>query len=180
MWSHLLTGCYNDCDDFVIVTANPAVITRIKDQGAEVRVCGENWDACDAIARSIAKDSPSTEYVPPFNHPYIWEGASSVIDELVDDMDMLPGAIIVSVGGGGLLCGIYQGLDRHPSWTDVLVVTAETEGCASFHASLKEGEIVRLESVSTIACTLATRQVAPMALQEAKKHRTLSKVGCPL
>ncbi len=162
------------------VTANPAVIMKIKDQGAEVTVGGENWDACDAIARSIAKDSPSTAYVPPFDHPYICEGASSVIDELANDMDTVPGAIIASVGGGGLLCGIYQGIDRHPLWSDILVVTAETEGSASFHASLKKGEIVRLESVSTVAVTLGTLQVAPMALHEAPKHRTLSKVGCPL
>ncbi len=140
-------------------------------------VGGENWDACDAIARRIAMDSPSTEYVPPFDHPHIWEGASSVIDELVDDMNTPPGAIIASVGGGGLICGIYQGIDRHPSWSDVLVVTAETEGGASFHASLKKGEIVRLESIETVAVTLGARQVAPMALEEAKKHRTLSKVG---
>ncbi len=179
MWSYLLTGCCDDCDDVATVTANPAVITRMKDLGAEVKICRENWDACDAIARSIAKDRPHTRYVPPFDHPYIWEGASSVIDELVTDMDTPPGAIILSVGGGGLLCGIYQGIDRHPSWTNVLVVTAETEGGASFHASLKEGKIVRLESVSTVASTLATRQVAPMALQEAKKHRTLSKVDFP-
>ncbi len=174
------TDCQSDCDDITTVTANPAVLSRIKDQGAEVMVGGEDGDACDAIARSIAKDSPSTVYVPPFDHPYIWEGASSVIDELADDIDTPPGAIIASVGGGGLLCGIYQGIDRHPSWSNVLVVTAETEGSACFHASLKKGEIVRLESIATVAVTLGARQVAPMALQEAKKHRTLSKVGCPL
>ena len=58
-------------------------------------------------------------YINPFDHPLIWEGHGSVIDELKSDLNGIkPSLIICSVGGGGLLLGILNGLKRN-DWNDV-------------------------------------------------------------
>lgn len=58
--------------------------------------------------------------MPPFDDPLIWEGNSTIVDELVA-ANVKPGAIVLSVGGGGLLCGVQRGLERH-AWNDVKVM----------------------------------------------------------
>ena len=57
-----------------------------------------------------------------------------MIDKIAEEIGR-PDAIVLSVGGGGLLCGVAEGLQRH-GWKDVPVVAVETEGTASFAASL--------------------------------------------
>ena len=58
-----------------------------------------------------------------------------------------PGAVVVSVGGGGLLCGVAQGL-RGLGWEDVPIVTMETVGADCFNAAVKAGTIVTLEAIT--------------------------------
>jgi threonine dehydratase len=81
------------------------------------------------------------------------------------------GAIIASVGGGGLLCGIYEGLARH-GWKDVTVVAAETEGAASFFEGFRAGKPVRLSQIATVATSLGALEVTPQAIEYAKGHPT--------
>ena len=52
--------------------------------------------------------------------PLIWEGNTTIIDELADE-GVKPGAIVLSVGGGGLLCGVQRGLLKH-GWEVMTVV----------------------------------------------------------
>lgn len=81
----------------------------------------------------------------------------------------------MSVGGGGLLCGIYEGLARH-GWKDVTVVTAETEGAASFYEAHKAGKLVRLSKIDTVATSLGALEVTQQALEGSKKQATLAQV----
>jgi threonine dehydratase len=50
--------------------------------------------------------------VPPFDHADIWTGNASLASELVAQLAGKPAAIVLSVGGGGLLCGVLQGLHQ--------------------------------------------------------------------
>ena len=77
-----------------------------------VEVHGDNWNAADALARKLVEEDPSAAYIPPYDHPLLWNGHSTLIDELVEACPVRPAAIVASVGGGGLLCGIYEGLLR--------------------------------------------------------------------
>ena len=64
----------------------------------------------DEEARRRLKDN-SVLYINPFDQPLIWTGHSSLIDELkVDLKGVIPSLIVCSVGGGGLLLGILEGL----------------------------------------------------------------------
>lgn len=62
-----------------------------------------------------------------------------------------PGAVLVSVGGGGLLCGVIQGL-QDVGWTDVPVVAMETVGADCFNASVKAGRVVTLDDITRLVC----------------------------
>lgn len=75
------------------------------------------------------------------------EGHTSLVKELKETLSAKPGAIVLSVGGGGLLCGVVQGL-REVGWEDVPIIAMETFGAHSFHAAIKEGKLVTLPKIT--------------------------------
>jgi L-serine/L-threonine ammonia-lyase len=97
-----------------------------------------------------------------------------LIDEIAGEIGK-PDAVVLSVGGGGLLCGVVDGLQRQ-GWQDVPVVAVETEGTASFNASLRQGRLVTLDAITGIATSLGARTVARQAFEWAKQHPIRSVV----
>eukprot|EP00965_Chrysotila_dentata_P134101 4434849-Pleurochrysis_carterae.AAC.1 len=93
-----------------------------------------------------------------------------IIDELAA-AGVKPDAVVASVGGGGLYCGLVRGLQRH-GWDDVVVLTAETDGAACFSASLSAGESVRLSAITSVATSLGALSPSPTALSLAKTQPT--------
>lgn len=61
--------------------------------------------------------------------------------------DVKPGAVLVSVGGGGLFCGVIQGLENM-GWTDVPIIAMETVGADCFNAAIKAGRVVTLDDIT--------------------------------
>ena len=188
-----------DVQVIIPTTTKALVIAKLESLGAHVTVHGENWNAADALARQWVEEDPEASYISPYDHPLLWTGHSTVIDEIVQDLADLSssssttpapqiGTLILSVGGGGLLCGALEGLERHhiqkqstTSTTDnatpaaaggaaaasatPLVIAAETEGAASFGRSWEAGELVRLSSINSIATSLGALEVTPVALE---------------
>jgi L-serine/L-threonine ammonia-lyase len=153
----------------VVVPATSSEIVRekIRQQGAEVIVHWDNWQFAEEEAKALA-DQEGGVYVHPFDHPLIWQGHSTLIEEIAA-AGYKPGAIVLSVGGGGLLCGVLQGLHQ-AGWTDVPVFTAETNGTASFYTSVQKGYPVTLERIDSVATTLGAKRVANEAFNWTKKH----------
>lgn len=50
--------------------------------------------------------------IHPFDMPDLWEGHATVVHEIARDLPAAPGAVVVSVGGGGLLMGVLEGLKQ--------------------------------------------------------------------
>lgn len=75
------------------------------------------------------------------------EGHASIVKELKEALWEKPGAIALSVGGGGLLCGVVQGL-QEVGWGDVPVIAMETFGAHSFHAATTAGKLVSLPKIT--------------------------------
>ncbi len=148
-------------------TTAPEVRRSIEEQGAEVTVHGGVWDETHRHAMMLARDEASG-YIPPFDHPSLWKGHASIVDELARQCTK-PDAVILSVGGGGLLCGVLEGMHRN-GWEDVPVVAVETEGAASFHASVARGEPVTLAGITSIATSLGAKRVADKALEWTRSH----------
>ncbi|MDD1136383.1 pyridoxal-phosphate dependent enzyme [Pseudomonas sp. TNT2022 ID233] len=138
-------------------TTPEATRARIRRTGADVIVHGKVWDEANQRARELAS-AADTEYVPAFDHPVLWEGHSSMVDEILNDCPQVD-TVVTSVGGGGLLAGILTGLLRHDR-RDCRVITCETTGAASFAAAVQAGHPVRLSRIDTVATSLGAAQVA--------------------
>jgi len=155
-------------------TTPQSVRKRIGDEDARVIVQGSVWDEAHHCALSLAQKE-NTAYIPPFDHPVLWKGHATLVDECAHQCEK-PDAIILSVGGGGLLCGVLEGLHNNNGWDDVPVIAVETEGTASFHASVAQGELVTLDAITSIAGTLGAKQVTRKALEWSRRHEIQSVV----
>jgi L-serine/L-threonine ammonia-lyase len=120
-------------------------------------------------------------YVPPFDHPDIWAGASSLVEELHRQMPFgqRPDVIACSVGGGGLFSGVIEGLDR-VGWATgneaVRVLAMETSGADSLNYSLKNGKLSELDKITSIAKSLGAVQVSSDAFSKAQRPNVQSVV----
>lgn len=139
-------------------------LLRLED--AEVIVHGASWQEANELALSLV--GPTDAFLHPFDDPLLWQGHATVIDE-VARAGLKPDAVVLSVGGGGLLSGVAQGLHRN-SWPDVPIIAVETEGAASFHASAKAGHAVQLEQINSIATSLGAKRVCEQAVKWSKEH----------
>ncbi len=144
----------------------------IRREGAQVVKCGRIYDDAQQRAMEIVESDPEAVFVHPFDHPLLWAGHSTLVDELVEQTDK-PDAIVLSVGGGGLLNGVIQGMDRH-GWGDVPVIAVEVEGAPKFHKALEAGYPVDLERIDTLAGTLAGKRVSQQSMDYAETHRIIS------
>ena len=150
-------------------TTPQSAANNIREHGANVEYFGNDVNESEIEARSRITDD-SMFYISPYDHPMIWEGHSSLIDELKSDLKGdIPSLIVCSVGGGGLMLGILQGLQRN-NWQHVPVLAMETSGAESLNASVAAGKIVQLDKISSIAKSLGSKEVAQAALDESKKH----------
>ena len=122
-------------DVFVPVTTLSMMIEKLRKKGAEVFVGGANWNEADAKARVSLSTTKGSIFIPPYDDPLIWEGNSSIVTELLRAYEGKPppDAIILSVGGGGLLAGVQLGVKR-VGWHQTIIFGVETEGAASFAA----------------------------------------------
>eukprot|EP00957_Ditylum_brightwellii_P157190 11963267-Ditylum_brightwellii.AAC.1 len=103
-----------DVQVIVPQTTKELVLQKLRGLGADVTVHGANWNEADVLARQRAGEDDEAEYVSPYDDPLLWTGHSTVVDEIVlSSVEESIGAIIASVGGGGLICGILEGVSRH-------------------------------------------------------------------
>lgn len=153
-------------------TTSETAKAKILQESAKVIVHGATWDEANARASSMIGESDA--FLHPFDDPLIWQGHSTMVDEIVRS-GVRPGVIILSVGGGGLLSGVVQGLQRH-GWTDVPIVAVETTGADSLARSLKAGSRIKLDRITSIATTLGALQVCEQAFACSQQHPLRSVV----
>lgn len=131
-------------------------------EGAELIVHGQSWQEAHEHALSLV--TADAQYVHPFDDALIWEGHASLVDELSSK----PDAIVLSVGGGGLLAGVAHGLARR-GWNDVALIAAETFGSDSFAQSLAADSVIELPCISSIATSLGAKRVCARALEVSRE-----------
>ena len=108
-------------------------------------------------------------YIPPFDNEAIWEGAATIVDEVYRQMPdgEAPDAIVCSVGGGGLLAGIANGMERVGWGSEVQVLAVETKGADSLYQSAKAGALQTLPRITSIASSLGVVRVWPEGIRPA-------------
>lgn len=107
-------------------------------------VGGATFDDASAAAQADAVETGAT-YVHPFDDPRTIAGQGTVIREVFNQVTDKPSAVVIPVGGGGLLSGIAVWLrEYHP---EVRIIGVEPAGAQSMRAALDAGEPVTLEGV---------------------------------
>jgi len=153
-------------------TTKKRAIDLIKLEGAEVIITGDNWDAAHMHAMSMVKNEIA--YIHPFNDPNIWEGHASIIDE-ISSGGIVPDAVVLSVGGGGLLCGVVEGLKRN-HWEDIPILAVETHGADSLYAASLANEHIGIDKISSIATSLGAKKIAKRAFELLNEHQIICHV----
>jgi L-serine/L-threonine ammonia-lyase len=137
---------------FIPSSSHAIYVDAIKSYGAEVIVAGSVWDEAHQAAEVFAKEHAAA-YIPPFDHPMLWDGHATIIEEVVSQGIQPPAAVIVSVGGGGLACGVLKGM-RQQGWNDVPLIAVETAGADAFFQSVKADHRVTLSTITSKATSL--------------------------
>ena len=153
-------------------TASARARALIAREGAEVVVHGASFH--EAHAHALALVGVGDAFIHPYDDPLLWEGHAGMIDEIAA-AGVKPDAVVLSVGGGGLLSGVIAGLRRH-GWDDVPVIAVETAGADAFAQSVLAGRQVELPNITSIATSLGARSVTPQALKLAGEHPVRSYV----
>lgn len=137
--------------------ANRSKVAAVREYGSEAILHGAVWD--DAFARSIAlaKEKRLT-YVHPFKDRQIMAGQGTIALEILEDLPDI-GAVLIPIGGGGLIGGVATAMKL--SRPDVRVIGVEPEGAANLRTSHDAGRPMDLETVRTIADGLATKRTDP-------------------
>ena len=141
----------------LICLPDSAPISKIeatKGFGAEVCLVEGCYD--DAYQKALElKERDGYTFVHPFDDENVIAGQGTVALEILNDLDNID-AIVVPIGGGGLISGIaYTAKQIRPS---VKVYGVQVAGAPSMYNSVKGGEIECLSSVSTIADGIAVKQ----------------------
>ncbi|ADV25040.1 L-serine ammonia-lyase [Cryptococcus gattii E566] len=160
----------------VPMTTTPMMISKLITAGAS-NVIQEGVSLYHADAYLKEQILPQDQwgvYIPPFDHEDIWQGAESVAEEVVNQMGgERPDAMVCSVGGGGLMIGICQGLEKvggtkreegGEGTHQTEVIAVETQGADSLNQAIKAQELITLPSITSIATSLGCARVASRAL----------------
>ena len=159
---------------FIPTTTPDHVKERMILEGAKVVQKGSVWDETNKYALEFVETmkEQKASLVHPFDHPEIWTGHSTMVNELKEQLSDKPSAIVLSVGGGGLLCGVLEGLHR-VGWNDVPIVACETYGADCFNAAMESKKLVTLPAITSVAKCLGSLTVLQDALTWADKHRII-------
>ena len=139
---------------------------------AEVIVHGASFQEANALALSMvgARDA----FIHPFDDPLLWQGHASMIDE-VAQAGVAPDVVVLSVGGGGLMCGVIEGLRRN-GLGHVPVIAVETAGADSLAQAMAARASVELAGITSIATSLGARRVSQQAFALSQSHPVTSVV----
>lgn len=128
---------------------------------------GATYDEAAAAAHEFAEEN-GAYFVHPFNDPLTISGQGTVAMEVLRQIDKAPDAVVVPVGGGGLLAGTTVAVKaKLPSCK---VYGVEPEGAASMAAALQAGKPVKLTTLDTFVDGASVGTVGEYGQAIAKKY----------
>lgn len=141
-------------------------VAATRGYGAEVVSYDRATEDRDAIARRIAAETGAT-VIPPYDHPHVAAGAGTAALEMLAETGSLD-ALVVTVGGGGLLAGsclAAHGIDER-----IAVWGVEPEAGDDFKQSLAKGERVTIPVPVTIADGARTQSPGAITFPVVQAH----------
>ncbi len=132
----------------VMPTTTPLIkVNRTKSYGAEVVLYGNVYDDACAYALKLAEETGAT-FIHPFDDEQVATGQGTIAMEIFKDLPTVD-IILVPIGGGGLATGVST-LAKMLN-PNVKVIGVEPAGANCLQESLKQGKVVSLPNVDTIA-----------------------------
>ena len=140
-------------------------VQGVESYGAKVVLKGVNYDEAYSEALNYAKDN-NIEFVHPFADDYVMAGQGSIALEIIEDIDNLD-AIIVPVGGGGLISGLATAIKEiNPN---IKVYGVAAQGAPAMYESYKSGKVINTKKVRTIADGIAVKNTSEYTLNYISK-----------
>jgi threonine dehydratase len=143
-----------------------AKVTAARRHGAEVVLHGENFDEAYVRAREI-ETARSLVFVHPFDDHRVIAGQGTIGLELIAQVPGLD-AVLVPVGGGGLIGGVAVAVKTERP--DVAVIGVQAHEVAAMTAALAAGDRVTVPAATTIADGIAVRRVGAHTFDLARRH----------
>ncbi|CAM03625.1 L-threonine ammonia-lyase [Saccharopolyspora erythraea NRRL 2338] len=143
--------------------------------GEHVRMIveGDTYDDAAAAAKQYSYSSGAT-LIPAFDDPRTIAGQGTVVREVVEQLGRTPDAVVVPVGGGGLLAGTIAWLrETHP---EVRIIGAEPAGAASMALALDAGRPETMTDIDPFVDGAAVRTVGAhtYAITASRKPRMVA------
>jgi threonine dehydratase len=136
-------------------------VTNARRYGAEVVLHGSNFDEAYERARALEAER-GLIFVHPFDDPRVIAGQGTLGLEVLEQLPDVE-AVIVPVGGGGLIGGV--GLAVKSTRPDVQVIGVQAAALPAMSRSLEARQRVRVDAAPTIADGIAVRQVGALTLE---------------
>ncbi len=155
--------------DATIVMPESTPLTKVqgvKELDAKVILHGSNYDEAYAYAVTFGKEN-SYNFVHPFTDDEVMAGQGTVSLEMLEEVEDLD-AIVVPVGGGGLISGISVAVKALKPNVKIIAVSAE--GAPAMKNSYDEKRAIDSTSVRTIADGIAVRDTSPITLEYILKN----------
>lgn len=141
-------------------------VEATKSYGAEVVMVPGVYD--DAYERAIRlRDEEGYTFVHPFDDPKVIAGQGTIGLEILEEMPDVE-AVIVPIGGGGLIAGVAFALKMLRP--DVKVYGVQAEGAPSMAKSIADGHKVHLDSVRTVADGIAVKEPGELTYNLVKEY----------
>jgi threonine dehydratase len=143
-----------------------AKVMATRGYGAEVVLHGDAYD--DAYIKAVQiQQATGATFLHPFNDPMVIAGQGTIGLELLEDLPELD-AVVVPIGGGGLIAGIATALkELRP---EIKVIGVEAAGAPSMLASQRAEQVTALNSVSTIADGIAVKRPGELTFAAVQRY----------
>jgi threonine dehydratase len=146
--------------------ATPSKIEATKGYGAEVVLHGTIWDEANEKCKELAEERGLT-IIHPFDDPELIAGQGTLGLEIYEDWPEVE-AVVVPIGGGGLISGTSMALKAcNPR---IRVIGVESADGPAMQRSVAKGGHVTLEKVDTVIDGLRVKRVGEYTFEAARKH----------
>jgi threonine dehydratase len=141
-------------------------VTATRDFGAEVLLHGANYDEACAEALRLCDEQQLT-FIHPFDDAGVMAGQGTIGIELLEQVPQLE-AVVVPIGGGGLIGGIACAIKE--SRPEVRIVGVQTSRLPSMQAAVQAHHPVTIDPATTIADGIAVRRAGDLTLPLVERY----------
>ncbi|AYO29346.1 threonine ammonia-lyase [Biomaibacter acetigenes] len=141
-------------------------ISATKSYGADVVLCGNVYDEAYAEARRLQKETGAT-FIHPFNDPQVIAGQGTIGLEILEDLPDAD-AIVVPIGGGGLISGVS--IAAKSIKPGIKIIGVQSKNMPSMAESVENKKITTVDGTPTIADGIAVKTPGELTFSIIQKY----------